>query len=396
MFAFWSHLRTWQRSIALTTILIFLLVAAVSAAPTAIGVGPAVGTWSNASPSGATCLNYYTSGGEGFVRWGDPAGSAGCTGNQDLQSGYGIVGNPSVTSVNPGDYYLLGTFTHYNWPINGTPITSVQLDLQVPVCGVTQTYNYTFAHDETENVGTSKPPCKYGSGDTGWPPSGNPNSNSCADRVTLPTTPPATSVYCATNNTTYTLFLTGFYPVAVGATCPAVPPIGMTPSQYFYTTEEATNRACVYGRLGSPSAVTLASFDAQAAGGEVQIAWETTSELYNVGFNVYRAASLDGSRTKLNAALIPSAAPNSPTGHSYGFTDSANLVPGTTYYYWLEDVNTNGTGTLHEPVTVLYNSPTAVSLADFGAASAFPAVLPIAGLGLTMTAALVAGLRRRR
>ncbi len=394
MSAFWSYWRTWQRSTALAAVLIFVLVTVAYAA--AIPVGPASGTWSNASPATATCLNYVNSstpGTESFVRWGDNNTFGGCPSDTTLQSGYGFIGNTATTSVNPGDYYLLGTFTHYNKTIyNSTSIDSVRLDLNVSVCGVNNTYNYTFLHDETPNT-SPESSCTYQPGAEGWPPSGDPNNPPCADRVTLPTAPSAKTVTCG--GTTYALFLTGFYPVAANATCPANPPTGTVVSQYFYTVEAATNRACVYGRLGSPSAVTLASFDAQVAAGKVQIAWETASELYNQGFNVYRAAALDGSRTKLNAALIPSAAPNSPTGHSYSLVDSLSLVAGTTYYYWLEDVNTAGTGTTHEPVSVTYTGPTAVRLADLGAASVFPAALPIAGLGLAVTAALAA-LRRRR
>ena len=50
-----------------------------------------------------------------------------------------------------------------------------------------------------------------------------------------------------------------------------------------------------------------------------------------------------------------------PEGFHYTYLDSAVLAPNTTYYYWLEDVNQDGFATRHEPVSVVYNSPTAVS-----------------------------------
>ncbi len=175
-----------------------------------------------------------------------------------------------------------------------------------------------------------------------------------------------------------------------------MPPVGVTISQYFYTREQASNPACVYGRLGSPLAVTLAGFSADAVNNGVQVTWETVSELRNLGFNLYRSTALDGILTQLNDKLIPSQAPDSPMGFSYAWTDTANLAPGATYYYWIEDVDLDGGTKRQDPVSVTYSGPTAVRLADFGAASAFPAALPIAGLGLAVTAALAAGLRRRR
>ena len=68
----------------------------------------------------------------------------------------------------------------------------------------------------------------------------------------------------------------------------------------------------------------------------------------NAGFNLYRAAAPDGPYTKINAALI--AAEGDPVaGASYSFLDKG-LAAGT-YYYQLEDVDLNGTTTLHGPVS---------------------------------------------
>ena len=56
----------------------------------------------------------------------------------------------------------------------------------------------------------------------------------------------------------------------------------------------------------------------------------------NLGFNLWRGTSPNAPDTQLNASLIPSQAPGSTQGYSYEWTDQANLVAGTTYYYWLE------------------------------------------------------------
>lgn len=103
-------------------------------------------------------------------------------------------------------------------------------------------------------------------------------------------------------------------------------------------------------RLG-PTAVTLVSFSANGAGDAVTLDWETSSEVDNLGFNLYRAESAGGTKTLLNAELIPSGVyPGSPSGATYEFTDTG-ITKNTTYYYWLEDVDIHGGKTLHGPVT---------------------------------------------
>ncbi len=100
--------------------------------------------------------------------------------------------------------------------------------------------------------------------------------------------------------------------------------------------------------LGSPTAVEMRSFTAARVKGSVLLTWETTNEVDNLGFNLYRATSIDGTRTKLNANLIP-ALPGSLSGSAYSFTD---LESGYTCYYWLEDVDIHGGMTLRGPVLV--------------------------------------------
>jgi subtilisin family serine protease len=101
----------------------------------------------------------------------------------------------------------------------------------------------------------------------------------------------------------------------------------------------------------APTAVKLTRFGAKAVRRGVRIEWETASEINNLGFNLYRAESLDGLRVQVNSSFIPSLAPGSPLGASYSLLDQ-NVQPNTTYYYWLEDVNLQGVTTLHGPVTV--------------------------------------------
>ncbi|MGC9334419.1 MAG: hypothetical protein ACP5JJ_09745, partial [Anaerolineae bacterium] len=55
-----------------------------------------------------------------------------------------------------------------------------------------------------------------------------------------------------------------------------------------------------------PLAVDLLYFTAEGAKKSVVLSWATTSEVDNLGFNLWRAESIDGERVKINEELIPS------------------------------------------------------------------------------------------
>jgi len=83
------------------------------------------------------------------------------------------------------------------------------------------------------------------------------------------------------------------------------------------------------------------------------VGWESVSEFDNMGYNLYRAEAADGEKTMLNTEMIPTGVDlGSPTGAVYSFTDM-DVVPGLTYYYWLEDIDATGTANLTGPVEVL-------------------------------------------
>lgn len=154
----------------------------------------------------------------------------------------------------------------------------------------------------------------------------------------------------------------------------------------------ATGQPCTI-IFQSPAAVTLAGFEAQQVGDHVRVTWETVSELDNAGFNLYRGTSADGPDVQLNDALIPSQSPGSPEGFTYTYEDRRDLVSGTTYWYWLEDLDMSGVLTRHDPVAIEYQgAPSAVALSGYRASAA--ATLPaLAGLGLVALTGLA--LRRR-
>ena len=147
-----------------------------------------------------------------------------------------------------------------------------------------------------------------------------------------------------------------------------------------------------------PLAVMLADMRAEQVNDFLRITWETVSELDNSGFNLYRGVSPAGWDTQINAALIPSQSPGSPSGFVYTWNDRQDLVPGTDYYYWLEDVDISGATSTHGPVSATYNAPTAVTLSKMEASPVSgTAALPVAAalLALLLPLAGVLSMQRR-
>ena len=105
-----------------------------------------------------------------------------------------------------------------------------------------------------------------------------------------------------------------------------------------------------YLEISEPTQVFLVSFDAAPQDVAILITWETSQEIDNLGFNLYRAESSSGPMTRLNDTLIPTQVPpGSPFGATYEWLDEDELVPGQVYYYWLEDVDLHGNATMHGP-----------------------------------------------
>jgi hypothetical protein len=100
---------------------------------------------------------------------------------------------------------------------------------------------------------------------------------------------------------------------------------------------------------GASTVIELSSFTATPKAGKVLLQWSTESETDNAGFNIYRSTSENGQYIKINTSLIPSQG-SSTQGASYEFTDTA-VQNRKTYYYKLEDIDLNGTSTMHGSVS---------------------------------------------
>jgi len=119
------------------------------------------------------------------------------------------------------------------------------------------------------------------------------------------------------------------------------------------------------------TAVTLQSFTATGGDREVQLQWETASELNNLGFHLYRSASEAGPWQRITSSLIPGLG-SSPDGAQYAYRDTG-LVNGSTWYYLLEDVETTGKTKRHGPVSATPKAGVAAAPANDPAAPTVPA-----------------------
>ncbi|MGA7751397.1 MAG: C25 family cysteine peptidase [Candidatus Sulfotelmatobacter sp.] len=108
--------------------------------------------------------------------------------------------------------------------------------------------------------------------------------------------------------------------------------------------------------------VSLKSFTAHLGtdkngANRVVLIWKTGGESHNLGFNVYREQN--GNRVRMNpspiagSALQMTGALPKHAAKTYAWIDPS---AGTAGSYWLEDIDVNGTRTMHGPVSVSYGS----------------------------------------
>jgi hypothetical protein len=82
----------------------------------------------------------------------------------------------------------------------------------------------------------------------------------------------------------------------------------------------------------------------------VLVEWSTASELDTAGFNLYRSEEPEGEFVKVNSSLVP-ASSDPLVGGSYTYED-AEVRPGRTYYYRLEEVEYDGGTSTFGPISV--------------------------------------------
>jgi hypothetical protein len=97
------------------------------------------------------------------------------------------------------------------------------------------------------------------------------------------------------------------------------------------------------------AALFLLALVVSACTSPVRVEWTTETEMNTAGFNLYRGESPDGPfDVKINDQLIPPA--DDPLmGKQYTYVDRSAL-PGTTYYYQLQEVEKDGKINTHPPI----------------------------------------------
>jgi len=305
---------------------------------------------------------------ENMVRYGRPENWSDCPDNNatgfTLQSGFGYEGvEDRPFEPAEGQYFPVGRYCHYNYPVYAATNRMVEVPLNLTVndisCPAGQTldppgapddltFQYLVTLDETTN---SNEPCDYGTGSPQWPGGSSnpyvdgdtgPNRNGCADLITFNDSVNQMGFTCRIDELhtqDYTVSILGFTPTTAGAECPDVPE-GTVQFNQVYTAEWTRNCYCVYGAYTQDqiTPVTLKNLSALAVEDGILISWETTTEVNNFGFNIYRAEQVDGEKALINEEIIISEfEPGGMFGALYEYLDET-AEEGVTYYYWLEDV----------------------------------------------------------
>ena len=131
------------------------------------------------------------------LRWGTPAR------RQLGQSGYNFVASQTPFEVEDGRSFVLGTFTHLNFPITGVLLETADLAVSFAIAGIAGEIQTTFSfkHFETFNEATT---CADGNAN-----GVGANVNGCADNV-LATLNEAKSEFFQLDGVTYQLDISGF------------------------------------------------------------------------------------------------------------------------------------------------------------------------------------------
>lgn len=134
----------------------------------------------------------------------------------------------------------------------------------------------------------------------------------------------------------------------------------------------SNNTSTQFETITAPTQITLKSFSANFAtdkngANRVVLTWKTGGEAHNLGFNVYR--DQNGNRARMNpsiiagSALLMSGALPQHAGRSYVWIDPSSGIAGASY--WLEDIDVNGTRTMHGPISASAGVSTGGDVSSF-------------------------------
>jgi hypothetical protein len=80
----------------------------------------------------------------------------------------------------------------------------------------------------------------------------------------------------------------------------------------------------------------------------ILLEWQSVNEISVVAYRLKRGVTPDPSQAVVITNPVIPAHPGSPLGYYYAYPDSAGLVPGTVYYYWIEDQDTSSLWNTHQ------------------------------------------------
>ena len=112
-----------------------------------------------------------------------------------------------------------------------------------------------------------------------------------------------------------------------------------------------TDSGILYAFGAKRTLIELDQFNAVPKDNQITAVWNTLSEIDNAGFNLWRSDTKDGKYIKINSKIIEAeGGATQKAEYAYG-DDTAK--PGATYYYKLEDIDTRGASTFHDPVSAV-------------------------------------------
>lgn len=98
----------------------------------------------------------------------------------------------------------------------------------------------------------------------------------------------------------------------------------------------------------APDAVDLEYFIGAAHyPSHILLEWQSVSEVSTTNFRLKRGVTPNPAQAVVITTPVIPAHPGSAMGYYYAYQDSAGLVPGTIYYYWIEDQDMNNVWNQH-------------------------------------------------
>lgn len=179
----------------------FAIAAGLAAPASALTITAIDGEWENAVSDGADPI---TGQGTSDIRWGTSIGEG--------QSGYDFDATATSFDVDADTQFVLGTFTHLNFPVTGSALATADLVVNFTISGLSSvlTSVFSFTHNETDNhwTGNLVPDSSATCADGGQNGTGI-NVNGCADLVTATSNAPSQNMF-QIGGVTYMLEVLGF------------------------------------------------------------------------------------------------------------------------------------------------------------------------------------------